>query len=112
MAVGLRAAWDAAPPRLRQAAQDLVTLRERDGVHLFGVRHHSPACAVAVAALVEEVRPSVVLVEQRGQEPRVLLRALDEHDRGPDLLYQGGHGDRARRAVVPHAEQVHAVALA
>ncbi|MFJ4230487.1 DUF5682 family protein [Cellulosimicrobium cellulans] len=78
MAVGLRTAWDAAPPRLRQAAQDLAALRERDGVHLFGVRHHSPACAVAVAALIEEVRPAVVLVEGPEEYTRLLPALLDE----------------------------------
>lgn len=78
MAVDLRASWGAAPERLRQAAHDLAVLRERDGVHLFGVRHHSPACAVAVAALVAEVRPAAVLVEGPEEYTHLLPALLDE----------------------------------
>ncbi len=78
MAVDLRAAWETAPDRLRKAAHDLALLRERDGVHLFGVRHHSPACAVAVAALVAEVRPAVVLVEGPEEYTHLLPALLDE----------------------------------
>ncbi|MFI2104576.1 DUF5682 family protein [Isoptericola sp. NPDC019693] len=95
MAVALRAAWDAAPARLTRAAQDLVALRERDGVHLVGVRHHSPACAVAVAALVEEVRPSAVLVEGPEEYTRLLPALLDERTVPPVavLSLAGDPGD-------------------
>lgn len=103
MAVALRAAWGAAPPRLRQAAHDFALLRERDGVHLVGVRHHSPACAVAVAALVAEVRPSVVLVEGPEEYTRLLPALLDERTVPPvavlslagDLADAAGGGVRA-----------------
>jgi len=33
------------------------------GVHLVPVRHHSPACALALSALLEEVHPATVLIE-------------------------------------------------
>jgi len=33
------------------------------GVHLVPIRHHSPACALALSALLEEVRPATVLIE-------------------------------------------------
>ena len=32
-------------------------------VHVLGVRHHSPACARLVRAVIEEVRPAHVLIE-------------------------------------------------
>jgi hypothetical protein len=32
-------------------------------VHVVGVRHHSPACAGLVRAVIEEVRPRHVLIE-------------------------------------------------
>ncbi|MBK8446834.1 MAG: hypothetical protein IPL41_09200 [Micropruina sp.] len=50
--------------------------RWRDaGVHLVGIRHHSPACAAALGALLREVRPAVVLIEGP-REYGVLLPAL------------------------------------
>ncbi|CPU65672.1 Uncharacterised protein [Mycobacteroides abscessus] len=52
------------------------------------------------------------LVEQRGQEARVLLGPLDEHDGRPDLGDQRGHRDRAGGTVVAHPDEVHTVALA
>ncbi len=96
---------DAAPPRLRQAAHDLALLRERDGVHLVGVRHHSPACAVAVAALVAEVRPSVVLVEGPEEYTRLLPALLDERTVPPVavLSLAGDPADAAEAARGPRA---------
>lgn len=58
--------------------------RQRDaGVHLVPIRHHSPGCARALAALLDEVRPAVVLIEGP-REYRALLGALgDERTRPP-----------------------------
>lgn len=33
------------------------------GLHLAAIRHHSPACAAAVSAMIRAVRPSIVLIE-------------------------------------------------
>ena len=49
----------------------------RAGVHLVPVRHHSPACALALSALLEEVRPGVVLIEGPA-EYTSLLPALQD----------------------------------
>lgn len=90
-----RAAWDAAPPRVLAAARGLVALREERGIHLVPVRHHSPACALAVAALVEEVRPAAVLVEGPEEFTALLPVLLDERTRPPVAvlgLSDGGAG--------------------
>lgn len=34
-----------------------------DGVHFFPIRHHSPACALALVRALDEIRPTQVLVE-------------------------------------------------
>ncbi len=49
------------PPRLRAALDGLARWTER-GVHFAPIRHHSPACALALRSLLEEVRPGVVLI--------------------------------------------------
>lgn len=49
----------------------------RRGVHLVPIRHHSPACALALSALLEEVRPAVVLIEGPA-EYTALLGALQD----------------------------------
>lgn len=52
----------AVPPRLQRALDSLTRWGER-GVHLVPVRHHSPACSLALTALLAEVRPATVLIE-------------------------------------------------
>ena len=46
-------------------------------MHLVPIRHHSPACALALSALLEEVRPAVVLIEGPA-EYTALLGALQD----------------------------------
>ena len=50
------------PARL-QRALDAQRRWGEAGVHLVPVRHHSPACALALSALLEEVHPTAVLIE-------------------------------------------------
>ena len=50
------------PVRL-QRALDAQRRWGEAGVHLVPIRHHSPACALALSALLEEVRPATVLIE-------------------------------------------------
>ena len=64
------------PPRLRRALRSQRAWGEA-GVHLVPVRHHSPACALALSALLEEVRPAVVLIEGPA-EYTALLPALQD----------------------------------
>lgn len=77
-----RAAWGAAPERLQRAADAVVRLREK-GIVLAPVRHHSPACAVAVRAAIEELRPAAVLIEGPEEYTRLIPDLLDEATRPP-----------------------------
>ena len=64
------------PPRLRRALEAQRTWADR-GVHLVPIRHHSPACALALSALLEQVRPGAVLIEGPA-EYTPLLPALQD----------------------------------
>ena len=50
------------PARLQRAV-DAQRRWGEAGVHLVPIRHHSPACALALSALLEEMRPATVLIE-------------------------------------------------
>lgn len=50
------------PGRLARALDSLSRWRE-DGVHFAPIRHHSPACALALTAQLDDVRPRTVLIE-------------------------------------------------
>ncbi|MBD7982336.1 DUF5682 family protein [Oerskovia merdavium] len=80
--VPVRAAWGLAPERMRRAVAGVEALRD-EGVYLAPVRHHSPACALAVEALLEEVRPAVVLIEGPEEYGRLLPALLDPRTRPP-----------------------------
>ncbi|MFE4464704.1 DUF5682 family protein [Oerskovia sp. NPDC056781] len=82
VAPAARAAWGRAPARMQRAAAAVERLRT-DGIYLAPVRHHSPACALAVGALIEEVRPAVVLVEGPEEYGRLLPALLDPRTRPP-----------------------------
>lgn len=79
---GLRDVWELAPDRLRSAASAMAALREQ-GVYLAPVRHHSPACAVAVRRAVEELRPAVVLIEGPEEYTRLVPELLHEETHPP-----------------------------
>ena len=64
------------PPRLRRALEAQRTWADA-GVHLVPIRHHSPACALALSALLEQVRPGAVLIEGPAEYTR-LLPALQD----------------------------------
>ena len=74
---------DDVPPRLRRALGSQRAWAG-SGVHLVPIRHHSPACALALSALLEEVRPAVVLIEGPA-EYTALLPALQDPDTVPPV---------------------------
>ncbi|MBL0888577.1 DUF5682 family protein [Myceligenerans indicum] len=84
-ATGLRDVWTLAPDRLRRAATAVESLREQ-GVYLAPVRHHSPACAIAVRRAIEELRPAVVLIEGPEEYTHLLPELLHEQTRPPVAL--------------------------
>lgn len=54
-----------------------------NGVHFAPVRHHSPACALALQALIREVRPAAVLIEGPDDFDTLLPLLLDGATRPP-----------------------------
>ena len=68
-----------------------------DGLYFAPVRHHSPACALALQALIREVRPAVVLIEGPDDFDALLPLLLDPATRPPvAILSQAalvGQGD-------------------
>jgi hypothetical protein len=72
-------AW---PRRLVRARESRAELAGR-GVFFAPVRHHSPACALAVRALIEEVGPAAVLIEGPADYDRLLPALADAATRPP-----------------------------
>ena len=90
------AVWELAPERLRAAADAVGRLRDERGIHFAPVRHHSPACAVAVRAAIEELRPAAVLIEGPEEFTRLIPDLLHEETRPPiAVLSLGGSGSGA-----------------
>jgi hypothetical protein len=54
-----------------------------DGIHFVPVRHHSPACALALQALIREVKPAAVLIEGPDDFDALLPLLLDPATRPP-----------------------------
>lgn len=81
------------PPRLRAALDGLARWTER-GVHFAPIRHHSPACALALRSLLEEVRPGVVLIEGP-REYAAVLAALQDPRTVPPVAVLSVDGSRA-----------------
>lgn len=68
------------PPELRAAQAELAGC---DGLYFAPVRHHSPACTLALRHLLREVQPSVVLVEGPDDLDHLLPLLQDERTRAP-----------------------------
>lgn len=79
-------------PRLARALESLRRWGEA-GVHLAPIRHHSPGCALALTALLDEVRPSTVLIEGPREYSALLPALADERTRPPIavLSIDSGH---------------------
>lgn len=70
------------PQRLRVAEQSRQALAQA-GLHFAPVRHHSPACAFALRALLAEVRPAAVLIEGPADFNGLIPDLLDVRSRPP-----------------------------
>ncbi|MGW1273760.1 DUF5682 family protein, partial [Streptomyces sp. NPDC002491] len=64
----------------------LAVLTDSAGPCLIGVRHHAPSLAAAVPALLDEVRPDVVLVELPAEMQEWLGWLGHEETRAPVAL--------------------------
>ncbi len=63
-----------APVPLHDAARDL---------YVVPVRHHSPACAAALARLLEEVQPGAILIEGPCDFDPLIPQLCDPRTRAP-----------------------------
>ena len=79
----------ALPERLQLALAAHARWRDA-GIDLVGIRHHSPGCAAALAALLEEVRPAVVLIEGPREYAALLPALADERTRPPVAILSVG----------------------
>ena len=79
----------ALPERLQSALAAHARWRDA-GIHLIGIRHHSPGCAAALTALLEEVRPAVVLIEGPREYTALLPALADERTRPPVAILSVG----------------------
>ena len=85
-------------------AAGLSALRGR-GVHLFGVRHHSPACARQLARLIDAVRPRWVLVEGPEELTRLVPWMLHPDTEAPFAAYCAwARGAERHAAYYPFAD--------
>lgn len=70
-------------------ASTLAAARERlfaNGLYFAPLRHHSPACAFALQAMLRELRPAAVLIEGPDGFTGMLPLLLDERTRPPVAL--------------------------
>ena len=67
-------------------------------VHLLGIRHHGPGSARSVLAALEELQPSIVLVESPA-ETAPLFRWIGDEGLEPPVAMLGYVVDEPRRAV-------------
>lgn len=73
---------DRRPARLVRALEAQARWRE-SGVHLVPIRHHSPGCATALRALLDDVRPVRVLIEGPREYTSLLPVLADERTKPP-----------------------------
>lgn len=59
-----------------------------DGVYLVPIRHHSPACSVALGALLAEIKPEYLLIEGPDSMNALLPLLLDPATRPPVAVFQ------------------------
>ncbi|MDR1512963.1 MAG: DUF5682 family protein, partial [Propionibacteriaceae bacterium] len=70
-------------PRRLVRARELRAELAGQGLFFAPIRHHSPACALAVRALIEEVGPEAVLIEGPSDYDRLLPGLADPATRPP-----------------------------
>ncbi|TCM48894.1 DUF5682 family protein [Kribbella sp. VKM Ac-2568] len=72
-------------------------------VHLFGIRHHGPGSARALAAALTELQPDVVLIEGPPEADKVVELAASEEMVPPVALLAYAVDDSTRAAFWPFA---------
>ncbi|WP_285962126.1 DUF5682 family protein [Pseudomonas tohonis] len=83
------------PARLQAAERNRQALAAA-GVHFAPLRHHSPACAFALRAQLDELRPAAVLIEGPADFDALIPDLLDPRSRPPlAILSQHRSGSTA-----------------
>ncbi|WP_350279264.1 DUF5682 family protein [Kribbella sp. HUAS MG21] len=72
-------------------------------VHLFGIRHHGPGSARAVAAALAELEPDIVLIEGPPEADKIVELAASEEMEPPVALLAYAVDDSTRAAFWPFA---------
>lgn len=86
------------PPQVRAGLERLCL----DGIHFAPVRHHSPACSLALQAMVRELRPAAILIEGPDSFNALLPVLLDARTLPPvAILSQAPAGDGAEDEGAP-----------
>jgi hypothetical protein len=80
---------EALPPEVREGLGRMAM----DGVHFAPVRHHSPACALALQAMVRELRPAAILIEGPDSFDALLPLLHDDRTRPPVAILSQAHAD-------------------
>jgi hypothetical protein len=74
-----------------------------DRVHLLGIRHHGPGSAKAVASVLPELEPDIVLIEGPPEANALVELAADETMEPPVALLAYAVDDASRAAFWPFA---------
>jgi hypothetical protein len=86
----------AIPDDLPDAVREGLARLSMDGIHFAPVRHHSPACALALQAMVRELRPAMILIEGPDSFDALLPLLRDARTIPPvAILSQAGSGNQA-----------------
>ncbi|MGW7682171.1 DUF5682 family protein [Kribbella sp. NPDC054772] len=72
-------------------------------VHLFGIRHHGPGSARAVATALAELQPDIVLIEGPPEADKIVELAASEEMEPPVALLAYAVDDSTRAAFWPFA---------
>jgi len=83
------------PPRLLRAQEAMHRLAD-EGIHFAPIRHHSPACAIAVEAQMAELRPTAVLIEGPEEFGLLLDDLQNERTRPPVAILSHSEGEHGR----------------
>ena len=78
---------------MSSALQEPVLFHPERAIYFVPVRHHSPACALALRSLIHEVQPRQVLVEAPADFLSVLPVLLDKALRPPVAVVAFRKGD-------------------
>jgi hypothetical protein len=85
------------PAHLPEEVRAGLARMAMDGVHFAPVRHHSPACALALQAMVRELRPAAILIEGPDSFDALLPLLQDGRTRPPVAIL-------SQAELAPHAD--------